>query len=138
VNRRLTVLLAEDCRGDVLLVQEALAKYQVPHELQVVRDGGEALDYVVRMGEPDEPPCPDLILLDLNLPKADGMTVLAEFRKHPQCARTPVIVITSSDTPKDRERVGALGVAAYFRKPSNLDEYLELGAVVLAVMAESA
>jgi CheY-like chemotaxis protein len=135
---RLNVFLAEDCRGDILLIREALEKHNVPHDLRIARDGGEALEYVAHMGEPDKPPCPDLILLDLNLPKADGIAILTEFRKHPSCAMTPVIVISSSDTPKDRERVSALGVARYFRKPSDLDQYLDLGAVVLEVIGEPA
>ncbi len=134
---KLIVFLAEDSRGDILLIREALEQHQVPYDLRIARDGGEALDYVARMGETDSLPCPDIILLDLNLPKADGIAVLTEFRKHPRCATTPVIVISSSDAPKDRERVKALGVARYFRKPSDLDEFLELGAVVREVVAEA-
>jgi CheY-like chemotaxis protein len=135
--QKLVIFLAEDSRGDVLLVREALEKYHVPHELQIARDGGEALDYVSHMGETSGPPCPDVILLDLNLPKADGFTMLTEFRKHPQCSQTPVIVISSSDAPKDRERGRALGIARYFRKPSDLDEFLELGAVVRQVVSNA-
>jgi CheY-like chemotaxis protein len=124
------ILLAEDNMGDILLVKEALATHQIPHQLHVVRDGGEALTFVSRIGEPGGTACPDIVLLDLNLPKVDGSVVLAEFRKHPLCVHTPVIVITSSDAPKDRARVGALGVAYYFRKPSDLDAFLTLGSVV--------
>ena len=131
---KLKVLLAEDNRGDVLLVREALAEHGISAELFVMRDGGEALDYISGIGEPNRPPCPDLVLLDLNLPKVDGLDILAEFRKHPQCAHTPVIVISSSDAPLGRERAGALGVARYFRKPSDLDEYLKLGSVVREVI----
>jgi CheY-like chemotaxis protein len=130
----LKVLLAEDNRGDVLLVREALAEHGIPADLFVMRDGGEALDYISRIGELDRTPCPDLVLLDLNLPKVDGLDILAEFRKHPQCTHTPVIVISSSDAPRDRERAGALGVTRYFRKPSDLDEFLKLGSVVREVI----
>jgi CheY-like chemotaxis protein len=131
---KLKVLLAEDNRGDVLLVREALAEHGIPVDLFVMRDGGEALDYISGIGELDRTPCPDLVLLDLNLPKVDGLDILAEFRKHPQCMHTPVIVISSSDAPKDRERAGALGVTRYFRKPSDLDEFLKLGGVVREVI----
>ena len=131
---KLKVLLAEDNRGDVLLVREALAEHNISAELFVMRDGGEALDYIAGIGEPNRPPCPDLVLLDLNLPKVDGLDILAEFRKHPQCTHTPVIVISSSDAPKDRERAGALGVTRYFRKPSDLEEALKLGSVVREVI----
>jgi CheY-like chemotaxis protein len=104
--RLLHILLAEDNRGDVMLVREALREHHIEHELHVVQDGQQALDYVVRMGKAGEAPCPDILLLDLNLPKADGRTVLTEFRKHPECAKTPVVVVTSSDAPKDRAHLG--------------------------------
>jgi CheY-like chemotaxis protein len=128
------ILLAEDNLGDVLLVQLALREHHIVHELHVVRDGGEALAFVARMGQPEGTPCPDLLLLDLNMPKADGAEVLEEFRKHPACAHTPVIAVTSSDTPKDRTLMAALGVDRYFRKPSDLEAFLKLGGVVREVI----
>ena len=130
----LHILLAEDNFGDVLLVKQALTEHQIDHELHVVKDGDEALQFLERMGEAGEPPCPDVLLLDLNLPKVDGPQVLQEFRKHPACAQTPVIVVTSSDAPTDRKRVKALGATAYFRKPSELSEFMRLGAVVKEVV----
>ncbi|MGI8746636.1 MAG: response regulator [Bryobacteraceae bacterium] len=130
----LHILLAEDNRGDILLVQQALEEHHIPHELHVVTDGEEALHFVTRMGKPGEAPCPDVLLLDLNLPKADGYQVLSEFRQHPECAHTPVIVVTSSDAPKDRAGMAALGIARYFRKPSELDAFMQLGAVVREVV----
>ena len=126
----LQILLAEDNEGDVMLVEQALEQHEIVHELHVVKDGDEALDFVADMGIDDGPPCPDVLLLDLNLPKVDGPQVLERFRKHPACAQTPVIVVTSSDAPRDRERVKALGANAYFRKPSDLTEYMALGALV--------
>jgi CheY-like chemotaxis protein len=128
------ILLAEDNPGDILLVQQALEVHQIPHDLHIVQDGDEALEFVARMGKPDGVPCPDLVLLDLNLPKVDGPEVLTEFRKHPLCARTPVVVITSSDALKDRERMAEFDIARYFRKPSDLDAFLQLGAVVRDVI----
>ncbi len=74
------------------------------------------------------------MLLDLNLPNADGIQVLREFRQHPECAGTPVVVVGSSGTPQDRARVGALGIIRYFQKPADLDEFLQLGAVVKEVI----
>jgi CheY-like chemotaxis protein len=130
----LQILLAEDNPGDVLLVQEALHEHQIPHELHVVEDGAKALEYLAQLGKTDEAPCPDVMLLDLNLPKIDGTQVLAEFRKHPECVQMPVIVITSSGAQRDRARVSALGVARYFRKPSDFEEYLQLGAIVREVV----
>lgn len=129
----LNILLAEDNPGDVFLVKTALEQHHIPHELHIVKDGAEAVEYASVMGSAGNPPCPDLMLLDLNLPKIDGPDVLREFRKHHACVHTPVIVVTSSDTPKERSRMADLGVAHYFRKPSDLDAFMELGEIVRQV-----
>src|SRR3954452_12761702 len=118
----LRILLAEDNPGDILLVQQALKAHKVEHELDRVHDGAEALAYISRIGSVEHP-CPDLVLLDLNLPKVEGSEVLAAFRKHPACEQTPVIVVSSSDAKKDRARMSELNVARYFRKPSDFDEF---------------
>ena len=81
------ILLAEDNIGDVMLVKEALAVHHIEGELHVVEDGQKALDFVATMGGPGCSPCPDLMLLDMNLPKADGTAVLAAFRKHRRLQR---------------------------------------------------
>ena len=130
----LQILVAEDNEADVILVQEALAYHQIEHEIHVLPDGRAALDYVARMGRSGEPPCPDVLLLDLNLPKADGTTVLQEFRKHPECEHTPVIVVTSSGAERDRGKVAAFQVTRYFRKPSDFEAFMELGATVREVV----
>jgi len=130
------ILLVEDNLADILLVERALAEYRVEHLLHIVRDGGEALAFMARMGLPGEQPCPDIVLLDVNLPKIDGLEVLREFRKHPACARTPVIAVTSSHSVRERAKMAALGVVRYFKKPSDLDAFLQIGAVVRDVIAE--
>jgi two-component system, chemotaxis family, response regulator Rcp1 len=132
------ILLAEDNPGDVYLVQKALQQHHILHRLYVVHDGAEAMAWVALIGEPGGTPRPDLLLLDLNLPKFDGRQILSEFRKHPGCAQSPVIAVTSSDAPKDRARMAELGVARYFRKPLEFDAFLQLGAVVREVVAEAA
>jgi chemotaxis family two-component system response regulator Rcp1 len=132
--RQLRILLAEDNQADVLLVRHALQAHNVHHQLHVVDDGAKAIDFIVKMGKPDCPPCPDLMLLDLNLPVADGTQVLREFRK--QCSATPVIVVTSSDAPKDRARVAELGISHYFMKPFGWDAFMLLGEVVMKVVEQ--
>ena len=132
--RALRILLVEDNRGDVLLVRESLREHQIKHELYVVRDGQEALDYVGRMSGPHEVPYPDLILLDLNLPKVDGSTVLSELRQRPGSAHVPVIVVTSSDSAKERERMAQLGIGYYFRKPTEYADFMQLGSIVKQVL----
>jgi len=131
------ILLAEDNLADVLLVRQALDTHHLVHELHVVRDGDEALEFISRMDRPGGTPCPDVMLLDLNLPKIEGARVLTEFRKHPRCAHTPVIVVSSSSAKRDREQLAALGVDRYFTKPSDLDEFLQLGAVIEEVIREA-
>ena len=126
--------MAEDNPGDVLLVQKALQKHQIRHQLHVVRDGAEALEWLAHTGQPGGTPQPDLLLLDLNLPKVDGRQILGELRRHQDCAEVPVIVVTSSDAPKDRERAAELGISRYFRKPMDFEAFLQLGAVVRDVI----
>jgi CheY-like chemotaxis protein len=133
----LKILLAEDNRGDVLLVREALLAHRIEYELFLVSDGAHALDFIDQIGNNHTAPCPDVFLLDLNLPKADGHEVLERFRKHPLCTSTPVVIVTSSDTPRDRERVARLGAARYFRKPMEIDEFMQLGALVKEVVASA-
>ena len=128
------ILLAEDNPGDVFLVQKALEKHGIEHNLHVVSDGAEALAYLAQMGTPGPVPCPDLVLLDLNLPKVDGSQVLTKFREHPECGQTPVIVVSSSNAERERARLTSLGIAGYFRKPTNLADFLQLGSVVREVV----
>jgi CheY-like chemotaxis protein len=132
----LRILLAEDNLADILLVQKALEEHRITHELHVVRDGAEALAFLARVGQPGQIPCPDVVLLDLNLPKVDGPTVLSAVRRHPHCVHTPVVVVTSSDAERDRARMAELGATRYFKKPTDLDSYLQLGAVVREVAGE--
>lgn len=136
--RVLHVLLAEDNKGDVLLVRESLQEHQIENELHVDQDGQQARHYVMTMGKPDAPPCPDPMLLNLNLPKGEGPSVLTEFRKHPECAGVPMVVVTSSDSPKDRKWMAALGISYYFRKPSNYEDFMRLGGVVKEMLKSQA
>ena len=129
----LHILVAEDNHADVLLFQEALQHHQIEHRLHVVADGQAALQFVARMGASPDMPCPDLLLLDLNLPRVDGPAILQAFRQHPACALTPVIVVTSSDAVKDRAKVAEFQVTRYFRKPSNFDAFMELGRIIREV-----
>jgi len=130
----INVLLIEDNVGDVLLVKEALAAHEIENTLHVLSDGQKALQFVQVMGKAADAPCPDIILLDLNLPKVDGEVVLAAIREHHVCTDTPVIVVTSSDSVADRRKAGSLGVKHYFRKPSDLDGFMKLGEIVQTVL----
>ncbi len=129
------IFLAEDNRADVYLIRKAIEDKGFPHRITIAEDGEQASDYLGRIGRTQ--PCPDLILLDLNLPKQEGQGLLRQLREHPDCGHKPVIVISSSDFPRDHEIVQSLG-ATFFRKPTDLEEFLRIGDLVVAKMFESA
>src|SRR5579871_1442591 len=130
MNRPLHIFLAEDNPGDVELVRESLREYNIEHTLTLASDGREAKRFIQSIGTGADARCPDLVLLDLNLPKADGYELMDLLHAHPVCGKTPVIIVTSSDARKDRERAAQMGAARYFRKPSELIEFLRLGLVI--------
>lgn len=109
----LRIVVAEDNKSDVFLVRQALALHGVDAELTVHRDGEEMVENLERI-EAQEVPCPDLILLDLNLPKRDGQFLLERIRQSPICSSVPVIIVTSSNVPKDREGASRMGASGYF------------------------
>lgn len=130
----LEILLVEDNRADVVLIQEALELHATEFRLHVVTDGERAVDYLNKVGTSDETPCPDLLLLDMNLPKIEGPEVLKEFKKNPACLKTPVIVISSADSFRERQMLAALDVVHFFKKPSDFEEYMKLGQMVVKVV----
>jgi CheY-like chemotaxis protein len=132
---RLNLLLAEDNFPDTLLVREAIRREKLNLDVHVVSDGAEAIDFINRAEADENAPCPHLLLIDLNLPKKDGFEVLTRLRASKRCQGTPVLIITSSDSPADRERAGQLG-AGYFRKPPSYQDFMKLGGVLSALMKE--
>jgi chemotaxis family two-component system response regulator Rcp1 len=128
-EQKIRILLAEDNDGDVFLVRRALEKRGLPHELVVSHNGEEALTWLDGHAENTDW-APDLILLDLNLPRIDGAQLLSHIRKSDSFSDTPVIVLTSSDSPKDRQMALELGANLYFRKPTDLASFMDLGRIV--------
>ena len=124
------ILLAEDNSADVELVREALEDRAIAHELHVVEDGERAIDFIERIDRDSTLQCPKLLLLDLHLPKRDGEEVLRHLRASERCGQTPVVILTSSDSPIDRETAERNAALHYFRKPSTLEQYMRLGDVV--------
>ncbi len=129
------ILLAEDNPADVYLIRRALDENNVPCLLQVAIDGSEALSLLRSEGEFKDAVRPNLILLDLNLPRHDGMEILQHVRQDRQLADVPVIVFTSSDSPADRRSATHLGVTRFIRKPSVLDDFMAVGAVIREILA---
>lgn len=131
-----SLLLVEDSPADVYLVREAMKAEGVPFRMQVAEDGELALQILNQVeAEADAPP--DVLLLDLNVPRRDGIQILERIRSGPRCSGIPVVVISSSDSPVDRQRALSLGATHYFRKPSTLDEFMQLGRLVLRVYQSS-
>jgi CheY-like chemotaxis protein len=120
------ILLVEDDPGDVLITREAFAENKVRNRLSVVTDGEAALAFLRRHGEFAEAPRPDLILLDLNLPRKPGHEVLAEIKTDPDLQRIPVVVLTTSDAEEDILRSYDLHANAYVTKPVDFDCFLHV------------
>src|ERR1043165_1968563 len=118
------VLLVEDDPGDELMTREAFEDNKIGNTLHVVRDGEEALDFLYRRGEHTEAPQPDLILLDLNLPKYDGRQVLEKIKSDPELVHIPVVVLTTSSAEEDIIRSYKLHANAYVTKPVDLDQFM--------------
>jgi CheY-like chemotaxis protein len=126
VVRPIEVLLVEDDAGDVLMTREALREGKVLNRLSVVTDGVEALDYL-RGQEPfADATRPDLILLDLNLPRRDGRQVLEDVKGDPDLRRIPVVVLTTSEAEEDVLRSYDLHANAYVTKPVDFDRFVEV------------
>ena len=122
-----TVLLVEDNDDDVVLTLRALKAQNVANEVKVVTDGVEALDYLFGRGAyaGSNRDLPQVILLDLKLPKLDGLEVLRELRAHPKTRLLPVVVLTSSNEERDLVESYALGANSYIRKPVDFQQFTE-------------
>jgi CheY-like chemotaxis protein len=132
--RRQRILIVEDSKSDVFLMREAIAKAQVDAEIHIVQDGHDAIRYFDVVAADTETPCPDLILLDMNLPKQTGDEVLKYLRRMGRCSSAKVLIVSSSDAPRDRASVEAYSLAGYFRKPSNYREFMKLGPLVKGLL----
>ncbi len=125
----LTVLMADDDPDDCLLTLEAWEECCVGNSLQFVQDGTELMDYLHHRGhytDPTTSPRPDLIILDLKMPKKDGHTVLKEIKADPTLCDIPVVVLSTSNAPSDASRASSLGALAFVTKPGTFCEYLSV------------
>jgi CheY-like chemotaxis protein len=134
LNREETILLVEDDRVDIMTVQRALRKNEISNELKVARTGLEALNILRGEGGYTKlSPPPGLILLDLNLPKMGGIEFLRELRNDPELKELRIIVLTSSNEPKDRAAAFEYDVDDYIVKPHSFDEFTRAIATILAL-----
>lgn len=126
LNRPVIILLVEDNEADIRLTREGIKEAKIKNDLHVVRDGEEALQFLRKKGEYQDVPTPDLVLLDLNLPKKDGRQVLEEIKTDEQLKFIPVVVLTSSQAEKDILESYSLHANCYVTKPMGLNQFVEV------------
>lgn len=126
LTRPAEILLVEDNPADVRLTREALHEGKVRNSLSVASDGVEALEFLRRQGRHADAPTPDLILLDLNLPRKDGREVLEEIKADPALRHIPIVVLTSSQAEQDILRAYDLHANCYVTKPVDLDQFIHV------------
>jgi CheY-like chemotaxis protein len=134
VPKSYSILLVEDSPADAMVVQESLSEYNVACSLTIVRDGEAAIRRIDEL-DAGTSPCPDLVILDLNLPKKSGHEVLERMRASARCGSVPIVVLSSSDAPDDKARAMALGSSRYLTKPPVFDDFLRLGEVFRDILA---
>jgi len=130
-----SILLIEDNPADVDLLQRAFVSAQLDCELTVLEDGAEALAFLRRL-EASGGKTPDLAVLDLNLPKNDGIEVLQAMRATKAFSRVPIAILSSSASTRERARIEQLGIGCYIIKPPDLDEFLQIGFTLKQLLAE--
>jgi CheY-like chemotaxis protein len=134
------ILLVDDSTSDALIIERALREEQFDHRLTVLQDGRAALDYLLRLKDPDTPVElePDVVLLDLNLPGLDGCQVLAAIKGDAQLRSIPVVILTTSDREEDVHQTYAAGANTFIRKPDEYPRYRELVATLRRYWHETA
>jgi CheY-like chemotaxis protein len=128
-----TIILVEDNPADILLLREALASHQVKSAIFIAHDGDEAIRFLDEIDRTPLP-CPDMIILDLNLPRKSGFEVLQRVRSSAKCSKKPVVILSSSEAARDREQAARLGASCYIRKPSSLDDFMAIGGQLKAML----
>ena len=125
------ILVVEDNPADVYLIQEAMRGAGIKVPVHVVKDGEAATDFFDDADQNDAAARPTLVVLDINLPKKNGIQVLQHLRRSPRCQEAIVIVVSTSNAEQDREAIMRNGADAYFPKPSKYDDFLKLGDLIL-------
>jgi two-component system, chemotaxis family, response regulator Rcp1 len=135
VREKPHIVLVEDNPADVNLVREAIDEHGVDCELSVITDGAKAIAFMDHL-DATSAPCPNLVVLDLNLPKCTGLEVLERIRQSSRCSNARVVILSSSDAKSDRMAALKLGADRYIRKPSSLEEFLSVGGTLKDMLSE--
>jgi two-component system, chemotaxis family, response regulator Rcp1 len=131
------ILIAEDSKSDVYLIRQALKKSGIDAQIHVTDDGEKTVRFFEQADADSAEPCPDLILLDINMPRYKGGEILRRLRASARCKDALVLVVTSSDSQRDREEMDAFGANGYFRKPSEFSEFMKLGQLVRDLLSRN-
>lgn len=126
MKKEVNILLVEDNEGDILLTLEALKEAKIHNEINVIKDGDAALDYLHKRGKYENAESPDLILLDINLPKMDGIEVLSHIKSDEQLMVIPVVMLTTSESEKDIFESYQSHANCYITKPVNFENFMEV------------
>lgn len=130
IERPVEILLVEDNEADIRLTVEGIKEAKIHNNLHITRDGDEAMDFLLNRGNHKDAVTPDLILLDLNLPKKDGREVLKEIKNDAELAHIPVVILTTSEAEKDIVKSYRLHANCYVTKPMGLDQFVEVIRVI--------
>jgi CheY-like chemotaxis protein len=136
-DRLVRILLVEDNAADVYLFRKALTEAGLNFELMVIEDGGQAMAFVRGEGEYAGVPVPDLALVDLSLPKEDGIRIIQALRHAGRFDQMPVVVVSSSATPPARLKEAHLRISRYMTKPPDLEAFLQLGVVLKDILRDN-
>lgn len=126
MNKRIRVLLVEDSRADARLMIEVFKEEHINVDVDIVRDGEEAMDYLKQQGKYKGAPVPKLIILDLNMPKKDGREVLAEVKSDSKLSTIPVVVLTTSQSEEDIQKSYKLHASCFVTKPLELEKFIAI------------
>ena len=129
-GRQIEILLVEDSPGDIRLTQEALADAKIHNRMSVVNDGIQALEFLRNEGDNPDAPRPDLILMDLNMPRMDGRECLEQIKADEKLKSIPVVILTTSEAERDIAQSYQLQANCYISKPVDLDQFIEVVAAI--------
>jgi CheY-like chemotaxis protein len=130
------IVVVEDSPADVLLLRHALNQHQESYELEVLRDGAEALNFIAAQRDLCQESAPCVIVLDLHLPKHDGLAVLTALKREPSLSHIRVVALSSYASPRDEAEIHSLGVRMYCEKPGDLDSWIALARDILKICRE--
>jgi CheY-like chemotaxis protein len=133
-RKRPRILIVEDSKTDVFLIREAISAIGIDADIDLIRDGHSAARYFDDADASQTAQCPDLVLLDLNLPKTSGHEVLERLRASASCRSAKVLVVSSSGAPADRDAAEQQAVSGYFTKPSDYVEFMKLGPIIKSLL----